>query len=67
MSIIKERLKELREEKGLNQGQVADALKIPWSTYGNWEQGRREPSLDDVALLAKFFHATAGYLIGTEN
>ena len=42
------RLKELREEKGYSQKQVAEKLSIAVSTYANWEQGRREPCLRDI-------------------
>jgi transcriptional regulator with XRE-family HTH domain len=38
-------LKELRLEHGFTQKQTAHILFVAESTYANWEQGRREPSL----------------------
>ncbi|MBE7090502.1 MAG: helix-turn-helix transcriptional regulator [Clostridiales bacterium] len=55
-------LKELREEKGLSQKQVAELLGLPISTYANWEQGRREPSITDIFRLLQVFDATANEL-----
>ena len=42
------RLKRLRTERGLTQKQVAMQLAVKVSTYANWEQGRREPSIYDL-------------------
>ncbi len=55
-------LKDLREEKGLSQKQVAELLQLPISTYANWEQGRREPSITDIFRLLQVFDATANEL-----
>ncbi|MCL2587555.1 MAG: helix-turn-helix domain-containing protein [Firmicutes bacterium] len=67
MNKFKVRLREIREEGGLFQAQVADALGIARATYSNWEQGRREPGIDGIVALVNFFNVSAGYLIGTEN
>jgi len=67
MNKFKIRLREMREEENLKQSQVAEALNIAEATYSNWEQGRREPSIDGIITLCQFFKCTAGYLIGTEN
>jgi len=67
MNRFKERLRELREELGLMQGQLAEALNIPRATYSNWEQGRREPDIDGLVMLVNYFKVSAGYLIGTED
>lgn len=43
-----ESLRQAREEAQLTQIQIAQKLQIPVSTYANWEQGRREPSIADI-------------------
>ena len=48
-------LRELRKLRGYSQGDVAVMLKIPVSTYANWEQGRREPSIIDIYSILKFY------------
>ncbi len=39
------KIQRLRVQKSLSQKNIAEKLKIPLSTYANWEQGRREPPL----------------------
>lgn len=41
-------LKSLRTDAELSQREFAKKLGVPESTYANWEQGRREPSLFDI-------------------
>ena len=43
--LFADNLKEWRDARGLTQKQTALKLAVPISTYANWEQGRREPSL----------------------
>jgi len=66
MHIFKERLLELRKEKGLSQDEVSLQLDISRSTYANWEQGRREPDIAGLIMLAKFFMVSVDYLVGVE-
>ena len=66
MNKFKERLKELREEKSMGQAEIAEALNLPRATYANWEQGRREPDIDGIIMLAQFFAVTVGQLLGVE-
>lgn len=60
--MFKNRLKELREEKGLSQKAVAQNLEIPVSTYANWEQGRREPSIEDIYKILEVLDIEANDL-----
>lgn len=62
------RLKELREEKGLNRRECADAVGLKYTTYLNYEKEDREPDSETLILLANFFGVSVDYLIGrTEN
>jgi transcriptional regulator with XRE-family HTH domain len=58
------RLKELREEKGLNMRQTALSLKIPYTTYISYEKGEREPNSEMLIILAEFFDCSIDYLVG---
>lgn len=64
-----ERLKELREEKGLTQSQLANELdgQITRSAIGLWEKRKRTPSLETAIVLAIYFNVTLDYLAGLEN
>lgn len=61
-----ERLKELRQEKDMSQKDVAYKLNVPVSTYANWEQGRREPSIYDIYNLLWVFETDANDLFAID-
>ncbi len=60
--LFSKRLKELRDEKELSQKEVAELLGVAVSTYANWEQGRRAPSIDDIFNLLYVFDVDANEL-----
>ncbi len=65
-SIFKNNLKTLREEKRLSQKDVALKLGVPVSTYANWEQGRREPSIEDLFNIIAIFEIDANELFSIQ-
>lgn len=58
------RLKELREEKGVLQSDVAKMLGIATPSYSNWEQGRTLPAITYLPILAEYFGVTTDNLLG---
>lgn len=58
------RLKELREEKGLNQKECAEKLNISRGSISFYENGERLPDIETIYNMAKFFNVSADYLIG---
>ena len=60
--LFAEKLKDLRDEKKLSQKNVANQLGVAVSTYANWEQGRREPSIYDILNLTWVFEIEANEL-----
>ena len=58
------RLRELRLEKGLRLKDVAEAMGVTLRTISNYEAGIREPSLDMLVKLCKFFEVSSDYLLG---
>lgn len=60
-------LKELRENKGLTQREIAKLLDISQVTYCNWENNKTEPDLDNLIRLCKFFKVSTDYLLGIES
>lgn len=67
MEIFAERLKELRNEKGLTQRALSRETGIPQSSIALWENGSRVPAATAVVVLAKFFGVSSDYLLGLEN
>ena len=62
--ILGQRLKELREAKGLTQKQVANLLNLHSVTYLHYEKAQREPPLQVLAEMAVFFEVSVDYLLG---
>ena len=65
--LLGKRLKELREEKGFTQRELADKLKINAVTYLHYEKSQREPPLSLLADMAIFFDVSVDYLLGVSN
>lgn len=67
-----ERLKELRESRGLSQESLADTLGIPRSSithYEKSEQNEKErlPRRERLEKIADFFNVQLDYLLGRTN
>ena len=67
MVVFGTRLKELRTEKHLSQQQLSQIFSVDRRTISNWENSLREPSLQTVVDIAKYFEVSADYLLGLEN
>lgn len=67
MNIVYKRIKELREERKLLQKQLAIELGVSQVTIARWETGNREPSIDMLIKIAKFFGVSIDYLAGLED
>lgn len=61
------RIEELREEKGITQNEIAEAIGTSRTNIGRWEKGLNEPSYTYVIKLANFFNVSVDYLIGNEE
>ncbi|MBR3108560.1 MAG: helix-turn-helix transcriptional regulator [Clostridia bacterium] len=59
-----ERLKVLRQAKGLTQKQLALQLGISKSVVSSYENGFRYPSFDVLIKIASVFSTTTDYLLG---
>ena len=59
------RLKELREERGYTQKQVADKLGLNSVTYLHYEKEQREPPLALLADMAQLYAVTVDYFVFT--
>ncbi|MCL2235581.1 MAG: helix-turn-helix domain-containing protein [Defluviitaleaceae bacterium] len=61
------RIKELREEKGMKQAELAQQLKVSQATLSNWERGIHDPTNETLAGLAKMFDCSVDYLLGVST
>lgn len=68
MATFADRFKQLREESGLTQEELARRLGVSKGTVGNYESGARTPrKLDDLNSLADYFNVEIDYLLGRSN
>lgn len=53
---VKNRLEEIRKEKGITQEELANALEVSRQTVGSLENGRYNPSIMLAFKIARFFN-----------
>ncbi|MBQ7798693.1 MAG: helix-turn-helix transcriptional regulator [Clostridia bacterium] len=56
-------LKNIRKLKNLNQQKVALDLNLSREALSHYENGKREPSLNTLLLMSKYFNVSINYLI----
>ncbi len=56
-------LREIREKKGYSQLKVAMDLNITRETLSYYENGKRNPDLEMLVTLSKYFQKSIDYLI----
>lgn len=59
-----ERLRNLREARGLSQKEFADILGVERTRYGKWETKGYEPTFDVLIRIADYFDVSLDYLLG---
>ena len=67
MDKFAERLKELRQEKGLSIQELAKEVQISSSSLCRWENCQADASGTHLVILAKYFGVTIDYLMGLED
>ena len=66
-NVFGEKLRGLREEKGVGQIALATAIGVSKGIISLWENGLREPTLSNLILIARYFEVSIDYLAGLEN
>ena len=62
-----DRLRSLREKKGLKQTEFAERMRIPNQNVSNYERGFRQPDYETLKRFADFFEVTTDYLLGQSD
>ncbi len=62
-----DRLKEIRQDRDLQQKDVAKILRTSQVQYSRYERGIRTIPIDKLALLAKYYDVSVDYLLGLTN
>ena len=61
------RLKELRLDLDISQRKLGDIFGVCNQTISFWESGSREPDLDTICSIAKFFDVSVDFLLGLKD
>ncbi|HHW14364.1 MAG TPA: helix-turn-helix domain-containing protein [Firmicutes bacterium] len=64
MPLFGQRLKELRQARGLLQKELAGQLGVSRNTLASWEAGYRTPEMAAAQRLADYFQVSLDYLLG---
>ncbi len=64
---IGQKLKYLRNEKGVTQKDLADELNVSFQTVSKWESDINEPDISTLRKLATYFECSLDYLLVEEN
>ena len=62
-----EKLKELRNRRGLTQEELAEALFVSRTAISKWESGRGYPSIDSLKEISGFFSVSVDELLSGEK
>ena len=59
-----EKIRNLREDRDLNQTQLGNAVNMTQRKISYIECGKFEPSVQDIVAFCYFFQVSADYLLG---
>lgn len=65
--MVSERIKQLREQKGYTQADLAKRLGITRSSVNAWEMGISVPSTQYIVELSNMFKVSTDYLLGQDT
>ena len=62
-----ERIRELRQSRGLTQTELAKLMSVTRSGVNAWEMGISVPTAAKLVELSLFFHVSTDYILGLEK
>lgn len=65
--MLNERIRELRNSRGISQIQLASKLGVTKQSISNWENDNILPSIEMLVKIANFFEVSTDYLLGLDN
>lgn len=67
MKHLGDKIRILRESRGLSQIQLADLLAVTNKSVSRYEIGSSEPKIDIILRIGELFDVDANYLLGMKN
>ena len=62
-----QRIRDLREDKKITQGEIAEKLYLQREVYRRYETGQREPPFNLIIKLARIYNVSIDYIAGLTN
>lgn len=66
MKMFEKRLREVRKSKKTTQKELAEQIGIKQNSYSDWENGKTEPSFENLVKLADLLEVSLDSLFGRE-
>lgn len=63
MNKVQSSIKRLRQDKGMNQEQLAEQLHVTRQAVSNWETGKTQPDIETLTKIAEYFEVSVEHLI----
>jgi len=67
MGVFGDHIRDIRVQKGLSQQQVAEHIGTSLTQVWRWEAGQTAPSIENAALLARFYNVSLDRLCGLQD
>lgn len=64
MANYTKRMRDLREDRDINQGAIAKVLHTTQSQYSKYELGKRSLPIEHLITLCKLYDVSADYMLG---
>lgn len=62
--MLPERIRQLREQAGISQSELARRLDVTRSSVNAWEMGLSAPTTQYIVAMAKIFRVSSDFLLG---
>ena len=67
MKYVYQRVRDLREDSDLTQGQLAEEVNLYVTQYRRWETGETEIPTHIIVKLCDYYNVSADYILGITN
>lgn len=64
---FKDRLKEIRTQRGITQRELGRAIGVSHASVAMYETGKRTPEVETLEAICDFFNVSMDYMRGKEN
>jgi len=59
-----QRIRDIREDRDLTQGEIAEVLQTERSYYGKYERGIHPVPAEKIIALCRYYNLSADYILG---